>query len=205
MLIRLAIVCGLLLWPSSGTVEKSNEMQSDANIHGRVFDSGYGTLVGGARLSFRDGPLELTAVTESDGQYSLERIPAGHYTVTVTCPGFATRSLQVDLKPEAQELNFPIGVGIHGLSSVGFLLEGSVTDSANKPLEGAIVVMESPFDRTVTEGVTTQAGGRYVIRVPRPGQYVLYASKEGFRALAKVVSADGERTRTNFILPAFHF
>jgi hypothetical protein len=203
--IKFVVAVGLLMWPSLATCQTVAATPSDSSVRGKVFDSGYGSLVEGATITFRGETLEVSAITDSDGRYSIEHIPAGHYTVTINCPGFATYHSDVTLTPGRTDLNTAINVGIQGNSSVGFLVEGIVTDQGKKPLEGVTVVVASPFDKAFIERTATKSDGQYRIRIPRPGQYVVYASKEGHQALAKSISASGERTESNFTLPVFHF
>jgi hypothetical protein len=65
------------------------------------------------------------------------------------------------------------------------------------------VVLSSPFDKTVTDRISTKRDGRFSITIPRCGQYVPYASKEGYRAMARTVLAEADRTESNFSLPVF--
>jgi hypothetical protein len=193
------VFAGLLLWPSSVPCQDISGAQI---VRGKVFDSGYGTVVEGATVNLRDATLEISAVSDADGRYLIERIPPGHYIVTVTCPGFATYHSEVTVSRVPTALNIAISVGLQDIP--GVVVEGTVTDSDARALEGVTVVVASPFDKTVLERATTQADGRYTVTVPRPGQYVVYASKEGHQAVAKTVLAASERTKSNFTLPDFH-
>jgi len=203
MFTRFAVVIALLLWPSSSICPDAGRGQGGATVRGKVFETGYGTTVEDAKVLFESTTGQMSAASDTDGRYSIEGVPAGNYRVTINCPGFATYRSQVTVGPGRNDLNFPIDVGLQGYS--GANLEGVVTDQQGKPIEGAAVVASSPFDTRFTERASTLPDGRYSIVVPRHGQYVVYASKEGHTAIARVVLADSEKTEAGFALPVFHF
>lgn len=69
-----------------------------STVEGVVTDAN-GALVRGATVKATEKSVETerTATTDADGFYRLPALPAGSYTITVSQPGFATRSFDVEL------------------------------------------------------------------------------------------------------------
>jgi hypothetical protein len=204
MFSRCIVAVCLLAFYGHSTSHGDVMAQREGALHGKVFDTGYGTIVEGAKVSLRNGTLELSGVSKPDGRYSIPGILEGRYDLMVTCRGFETYRAEVTLSPGESELNIPINLGIQDLRDAPRVIEGIVTDSSGNPLGGALAVLSSPFDKNVIERFSTRADGRYCIAIPRHGQYVLYASKEGYKAVARTILADTDRTESNFALPEFH-
>ena len=70
-----------------------------SGVSGRVTDP-TGAVVPGADVALRDasGDTRQTA-TDANGSFRLTGIPAGHYDLTVTSPGFRSSQQPIDVKP----------------------------------------------------------------------------------------------------------
>jgi hypothetical protein len=195
---------GLLLWAAGLAGQDVRDAWNAASIRGTVFSSGYGTSVEGARVTFRDGSLELSAVSDSDGRYSIGRISPGKYAVTVTCPGFATKGSDITIGASPVELSIPIDVGLQIDYGPVAEVKGTIIDATKNPIAGATIVVVSPFDVRVSLRTLTGADGRYKLGLPRAGQYVVYASKEGFQVQTKAIITNCQPTPLDFKLSRFH-
>jgi hypothetical protein len=77
--------------------------------------------------------------------------------------------------------------------------------SLDLPFFSSLLEVISPFDKDVRLTATTQANGNYSVLVPVDGQYVVYASKPGFRvqSLVVVMMSRGPTYRADFKLARF--
>jgi hypothetical protein len=182
-----ALVVSLFVGRTGPSSIATLDAQSETVVRGSVFDSGFGTAVAGATVALRAGSVELSAVSKPDGRYSILSVSPGHYVVTVTCPGFATRRSEITIGASPVELNTPIDVGLQIDYGPAAEVKGIVIDAARNPIAGATVVAVSPFDGSVNLRAFTEADGRYKLELPRAGQYVVYVSKEGFQIQTEAV------------------
>ena len=95
---------------------------------GTVTDSS-GAVLSGAVITAAnvDTQSSQKTITDNSGSYVLERLPVGHYTMTVTAPGFK-RSERTEVKLDATQR-----VKIDFVMEVGGVTE-SVTVTAGAPL-----------------------------------------------------------------------
>lgn len=85
-LLAIAVSC---LWPAVLAAQ-----QQKGTISGTVTDSS-GQVLKGAQISL--APIILNAVSDSQGQFSLNDLDPGSYTITITYVGFANFEKKVDL------------------------------------------------------------------------------------------------------------
>jgi hypothetical protein len=191
----------VILTVLGGLVSESPSTRATISLHGTVFSSGYGTFLEGAKVTIRNDLDQLSASSDGGGQYEITHIPAGAYHISARCAGFRPYDSEVTLDSNAN-VDIPLQIGRYGSMPT---IEGMVSGPGGKPLEGAHVEIISPFDKDVRLTATTQANGHYSVVVPVGGQYVLYASKPGFRAQSKVVvMCHGATERANLKLAMFN-
>jgi len=150
-----------------------------------------GTPLAGVRVE--GGGAE--AVSGDDGIYRLGLMP-GTYTLRASKEGY--------LSPEPVEVALGPGEGIGGVDFVltpnASVLKGILT-SSGLPVVGAFV--EAYRDGVSAAETRTGDGGGYVLNVP-PGEYVLWAFKEGFvtepESLKVAVAPGQTRTGLDFEL-----
>jgi outer membrane receptor for monomeric catechols len=68
--------------------------QPPAAIGGAVLDSSGGVIVG-ATVTLKAGPAEERTVTDSNGRFLFDRVPAGAASVTATFDGFSPATVEV--------------------------------------------------------------------------------------------------------------
>jgi hypothetical protein len=62
-----------------------------ATVHGVVHDPGHRPIAGAeVTLKGADSAFTLTAKTDSEGEFDLQRAPIGVFTLTIAAKGFAT-------------------------------------------------------------------------------------------------------------------
>jgi hypothetical protein len=112
--------------------------------------------------------------TGPDGAHAVLGLPAGLYHVAVDHPDFVPvdvhRTVQAD---RGHEMVIDLQHGAR--------LEGKVTDSSGRPLEGAMILLLNEKNLPAGPETATDASGDYrIVRVP-PGTYEVRVSRAGYR------------------------
>ena len=150
-----------------------------------------------------DGPVETTVVTDVDGNWALDEMPPGDYTVEVdvtTVPDGLVPSIPVsnelDLQPgsSAVAINAFIPSG-----SIGDLVwrdddADGVIDENEDGIEGVVVTLTR--DGVEVASTTTDADGAYRFDDLPPGEYVVEIDTTSFPDGLQVVSSPGDGVRT---------
>jgi Carboxypeptidase regulatory-like domain/Putative zinc-finger len=77
----------------------SHQDKTLSGVSGRVTDAS-GAVIPGATVALRGAAGDTRQMaTAADGSFRLTGIPAGHYDLTVTSPGFRSNQQSIDLKP----------------------------------------------------------------------------------------------------------
>lgn len=95
--------------------------------------------------------LNMSVNTDADGNYSLDFVPEGSYTVTASLHGYPNREFS---NVEIGENVLPLNIKMTQLST--FSVSGKVVDFEGNPLEGATVTIDGYdmlVDKTDAEGV----------------------------------------------------
>lgn len=159
-------------------------LDAGLEIVGRVLDANRGDPIHGARVraasSFvgaRAQGLLAEALTDAEGRFRLERLPAGAHVVSAAAAGYALAELRDTRAGEEVELALLPGSSI----------EGVVVDADGQPLPGARVRATGgvlPFRATVLEATepTGDDGGFWIPGV-EPGSYRVEVRKGGYAPL----------------------
>ena len=129
-------------------------------------------------------PASLRAVTDSDGSYKLERVPAGKYHVTTSAPALVSAdSNKVITVSESAAVE-----GVDFALSLGGVITGRLTDSDGRPVIGERITLKSLdsqndafSSRTARLGsrmYATDDRGIYRIFGVPPGRYIVSAGKQ---------------------------
>lgn len=156
-------------------------------VHGAVYSAEFGVGLENATVVLGGNGKLLSAVTDARGRYAIDGVPPGEYTVRVDRPGWSSNRSHVRIDAGNSEFDFPISLIMH-INADGPLsgARGIVSDLEGKPIEHAVVQAVGVFDQTVTSRTWTGSDGRYELGLPQAGQFVIYASKEGYEAQPKV-------------------
>jgi len=74
------------------------------SVQGMVLSSPSGSPVSGAEVSLSSGTKELTILTEADGQYYVDSLESGTYSLTAKYPGLEFPQLTVSVSPTSPTL-----------------------------------------------------------------------------------------------------
>jgi 5-hydroxyisourate hydrolase-like protein (transthyretin family) len=141
-----------------------------------------------------EGNVERTVVTDDDGRFSVDGLPAGRYNVTATKAGWLRASYGA-VRPGRPGTAFPMAVGQRKIDlaltmAKGGVITGSVIDSTGKPAPGVLVkLMQFRYEngRRVLSAATAAAGssaektddrGEYRLFGLMPGEYVVSATPD---------------------------
>ena len=110
---RSALCLLLLLWTTSVAAQTTV-----STIEGTVTDAS-GAVVPGAtvRVSGTTLASERTVTTAANGVYRVTALPAGNYTLVISAPGFATRTLALELTLN-RTANFDVSLAVEGVETV---------------------------------------------------------------------------------------
>ncbi|NLE60810.1 MAG: PEGA domain-containing protein [Planctomycetes bacterium] len=147
-----------------------------------------------ADVTVSTSPGGYAATTNGSGQYTIDDVPIGSYSVTASKSGYSTDTQNGVMVNEGETttVNFSLEAG----PTTG-TVSGWVKDNSSNPISGAVV-------QTLTGGyVTTTAGdGTYTLANVVPGTYTVQAAKNGYltQQSAGVNVAAGSITTVNFNL-----
>ena len=118
----------------------ANAQTTSSTIEGTVRDAN-GALVAGAQVKAISSTLatERTVVTDGEGFYRIVSLPAGNYTVTVSQPGFAANTSQLELTlNRTATVDVQLQVGQVSDNAVTILSEVPLVD-VNTPATGSTI------------------------------------------------------------------
>jgi len=157
------------------------------NIKGVVKDAQTGNaLVGASVLVFQGSTLIGTVLTDPLGQYELDQLAPGNYTLTTSFSGYQTKSVgaKVSANSTTTENIF--------LSQNPGKITGQITDAITTlPIPGAQVLAYS--GNTVVGQAVTDSSGNYVIDNLSPGGFSVFAVATDYqtKGIGASVSAGG--------------
>jgi len=164
------------------------------------------------------GPVQI-AKTDSNGQYTFDKVPTGTYVVTAWADGFQKNSSAPFTV--SQGSNTAPTLALTALPTPVFgTVTGAVTDSSGKPIAGASVELtasppkvgpDGPSSSTLPIGppirvlfATTDKNGLYTIDDVPTGSYVVSAWADGYQrnTSAPFTVAQGNNTAPTLALTA---
>jgi Carboxypeptidase regulatory-like domain len=111
---KMILICLLTLIPLASSRLSSAQAVANAQIHGTVQDATGAVVIGAqVKATQKDTGYTQTAVSDSNGGYSLLNLPVGGYKIEVSAPGFKsyTRSGIVLQVANNVMINVPLQVG----------------------------------------------------------------------------------------------
>lgn len=147
---------------------------------------------------------KLIKVTKTDeqGQYRVDNLPSGQYRVYFSVSGFGhTEIWRFYLWRKASrtlDIGIPIGY-THGLFQSK--ISGRVRSYDGKSLQNATVTLLNAFDPNETQQARTDKNGRFELTTIQPGQYIVFASANGFAVSSATFDlGNGARITSDFAL-----
>jgi carboxypeptidase family protein len=159
-----------------------------ASLHGRVCDLFGRPLYDAAVEVTTEGELHpVQVLTDLSGDYEIRDLSGGKASVSVRLRGFEEEKRSFFMASTSDVLmDFGLKVGLLADSAV-MELHGAIEQADGAPASFATVTVVSAFDDRLMFRIRTNVTGRYSIRVPDPGQYLVYASKTDFAVSATTV------------------
>ncbi len=162
------------------------EPPATGNIEGTVTDEGDAAIEGATVVV--EG-TDLSATTDLNGYYLLENVPAGDQDVTASADGYDSETATVKVEEDATVTrNFVLQ------ATSTYTVSGTVKDTADSPLEGAIVTIEKTGQSAITD-----SEGTFSISDVEKGIYDITASKEGYSSETKCITVESDMT-VDFVL-----
>jgi hypothetical protein len=166
-----------------------------ARISGIVKNASDDTPIGRARVSASADalPEPRVALSEANGQYALNDLPAGSYTITVTRTGFAPQTYALGRSINATPIVVTAGQAVPRIDFAlvpGGSINGRILDEDGSPFAGAIVdALVTRADNgtdTFLSVASSQTDDRGEFRLfgLAPGQYYVSAVDPAFRAIS---------------------
>jgi type I restriction enzyme R subunit len=119
-----------------------------ASLSGRVFHAQTGDLIVGAQVSVRTGPntQQGPILTDQNGSFRFEKLPAGTVTLIVSAPGFVRREFKVEtLADQTVQIDVPLKPERKGARKIR--VEGLTVEIADE----AIFLVESTGQQLTLE------------------------------------------------------
>ena len=186
---------GTVVTDGNNTVCDFNNVAAEGKISGKVTKSNGTTAIEGVGVvADCNGGFILTAITDANGNYKIENLPAETYTVTAIDPNHVfpdDANAVVTAGSTTSDVNL---IGVNGKIS------GTITESnGSTPIEDAIVFAKDSNDN-VLNGNETNASGDYELKYFGTGTYTVEVRFEGaLIASANDVSVtDGSTTDRDF-------
>lgn len=140
-------------------------------LNGSVTDTSGNPLIRAAVIVSKGTVAVAQAITDSAGTFSFPHLAPGSYTVTASVQNYSTSVLGTIIMPQQISLlNFVLQASPGSIA-------GQVTDSANQPIQGAVVtVRENTAAGPVVATVLTDGNGQYAVFNLLPKNYVVIVS-----------------------------
>lgn len=149
-----------------------------SSIAGVVGNGQTGSPIPGAVVAIVNGGASFTATSGADGSYSLDGLPSGQFTVTISAAGYATRSFAVPLESAVLlTLDVPLQAGTGGGGDLTTTVAGTVTDADGQPIEG-VEITASIVGTPVA--ASTDPHGRYRLDGIPPGSFSVVVVRAGY-------------------------
>ncbi|QAS52292.1 carboxypeptidase regulatory-like domain-containing protein [Halobacillus litoralis] len=164
-------------------------------LSGEVTDNTTGDPIEGASVQVIDqsGITIATALTDGVGNYTIDNLPPGSYTVTISQSGYAAQTVGVIIVANGTTMldaQLTLRAGV---------IQGTVENSNNQPISGAVVQLL--LNGIAIASTLSDSSGQYTFPNLSPGNYTVRSSTENFQtqALGALVT-EFQTTIVNFTL-----
>ena len=194
----------------SGLFVSPAVLPEEGRVRGRVVLYN-GAPVEGADVTFflldssQELPAKETLVakvkTNHHGEYQARDLPPGNYRVVVQLFGFGNNVVWAYVWRAADRwLDVGLAPGMtHDLETA--TVSGTVTSPSGQPIADVTVTLASAYDVSDYSQTRTNSNGRFTLSTLQPGDYVAWATKDGFAASARAIEIrNGGKQSTAFQL-----
>lgn len=163
-------------WGNAQHANRAHELQTGAQVIGRVLDGLTGRGIGCAQVTL----MGVDAMTDEAGRFAYGSVPAGPFTISAVVDGYGDGVAAGVATPGVES-----AVDILVTPTAAGAIQGQVVDAISlDPLAGAVVKLD------MGRSTSTDAEGRFTFNLVGPGAHTLEASAPGHRSetLAVVVA-----------------
>ena len=164
---KITLVSQIVLSENGGSVSGAVEVSATENLTGISIIA-----------KNEDKNKNYYVLTDSEGNFKLNSLPAGTYTITATYPGYKSAVRTGVIVSVGNDINI-------GLLSISEKATYSITGycvlaGMQSGFEGTNVLLQSTTDSSYTRSTTTNIEGNYVLSDLDKGIYLLTFSRSGF-------------------------
>ncbi|MED4051937.1 carboxypeptidase regulatory-like domain-containing protein [Priestia megaterium] len=155
-------------------------------ITGQITSSETQQPIQGALVEVLDAQGEVVATDRTDtfGNFTIQGLTPGTYTLRISAEGFASYIEQVVV--EAGDTN-SVSIVLIPVSNVGSIFGTVINKETQKPIQGALVeVLNAQGEVVATD--RTDTSGNFTIQGLTPGTYTLHLSAKGFTTYTQQVT-----------------
>ncbi|MES1042532.1 hypothetical protein FOA20_24445 [Peribacillus simplex] len=153
-------------------------LANPADLTGMVIDEETRQPIVGALVEVFDefGVSIAFGLTDQNGEYLIQGLPQGIFTVRASAPGYLSETASADLGAGENVLNFEL----RRVPESSSVIAGTVTDSiSGAPITGVRIDLNNSRGEFI--GFTfTDSNGQYYFQGLEPGTYNISASAEGY-------------------------
>lgn len=167
-------------------------------LAGTVQDPNVVALPGATVTVFRNNIQIGSVITDSNGNYMVNGLPPGSYTVVVSAPNYTTETVAAMIE-NGQTTTVNVT-----LNEDPGTLTGFVRDTNNNPIAGGSVTVQiSTGSGIIVATTVTEPDGSYSVQNLAPGNYTVVAAASNFQAATQGVTISSNATSiVNFNLSA---
>ncbi|MBI2060222.1 MAG: carboxypeptidase regulatory-like domain-containing protein [Nitrospirae bacterium] len=165
-------------------------------ILGKVVDAASKEAVGFAVLSFPGRDMANIASNRDSGEFEIEKLKPGPYTLVVSHPGYENVSLDAEVKANQ---NTEVQVELKKVFTIA-TVTGRLTDPTGHPVQGVVHFLKAK-EKVPSTFSTDPATGVYSASLPE-GEFKVHAQAPGFLPSTDQAAAlkAGESFEFNFVL-----
>lgn len=184
---RIAVI--ILMVVTSSLALVLGQEEATGKIKGRVLDLFGNPIVGAEVLVSRNGEIDRRLVSNQEGSYEANGLPAGTYAISANLRGFHRANRNAYLGP-GEHIVADLGLRPGRLGPVERegIVVGNVRQSNGKGVEDTTITLMSAFNEEIREQTYTDTAGRFELKIAESGQYLIYVSKPGFRVAVKAMT-----------------
>ncbi|GAB1765757.1 carboxypeptidase regulatory-like domain-containing protein [Priestia megaterium] len=195
------LTSGIILSPGSTLANINFALTPNPGaVSGQVTNEGTGAPLAGSTIVIRQaigsGVAVATVTSDSSGNFLVQGLAPGGYTVTASFPTFGTKTVGAIVSSDAT------ATASIALNELAGSISGQLVDSTGTPITGPnLQVRLLDLNGVLIEALLAQPDGTFAFFNVSPGNYVLNASAPAFQAttIGVRVQAD-QQVQTSVIL-----
>lgn len=185
-------------------LEENTMTTTGGNISGKVTNGGVAVPNAYVKLMSPTYQPVMHAITNSEGEYSLNNVPVGSYTIFSI--GKNTQLQQGDPVTVEKYGNYIRNFTLteNPATLLGIIAGDLTNEATGKPVEGAVVSLFTNPGNVLTAVTYSNANGQYAFRSIPAGSYTMHISVPGYTPVTKdvTVSSTGGIQNINQALTA---